>query len=71
MNGSGPKLETPDFQPPQTSVLAQFSFEAGESVAYLLIRELIDYVDKPQSASTVRIQFEQDSQLEWIMQVRF
>jgi hypothetical protein len=35
----------------------------------LLIRELIDYVDRPSASSSARIQFGNDNQLEWIMQV--
>lgn len=61
-----------NFEPPHSTVLACFTPEAGESVAYVLIRELIDHVDRPSvsaSSPLPRIQFGDDNQLQWIMQV--
>lgn len=49
------------------SVLAQFSGEVGEQVASLLVREVVDAVDRPGAPGGFRAHTEPD--LEWIMQV--
>lgn len=75
MNGNNGASKDPlEFGPPHLSVLAHFSPEAGEAVASVLIRELIDHVDRPLAASTnqkPKVEFKEESQLEWIMQVSF
>lgn len=65
----GSDHEKLDLQAPKTSVLSLFSPEAGESVAFLLIRELIESVDRPQHNVSKRELFKSENQLEWIMQV--
>ncbi|KAI6180617.1 Ral GTPase-activating protein subunit beta [Aphelenchoides besseyi] len=66
------QLPTDSFDPPATSVLNHFSDEAGEAVAFLLIRELVETVDRPanqRNGATNRMSFKSDNEIQWLMQI--
>jgi len=49
-----------------------FFSSASEAVAHILVKELVEKVDKPLSTSSSQDEsFSTDSDLEWIMQVVF
>lgn len=69
MNGNTNHDFDLNFEAPHTSVLSHFSPDAGESVTYVLIRELIDHVDRPTvNTHLPKIQFNDENQLNWIIQ---
>ena len=63
-----------DFESPPASVLAQFSADAAEAVAFTLTRELVDTLDRPSTSATANgsqvggANFERAQELEWVMQ---
>nr|CAD2172238.1 unnamed protein product [Meloidogyne enterolobii] len=55
---------------PKFGILSQFTSSASEAVAHILVKELVEKVDKPLSTSSSQDEsFSTDSDLEWIMQV--
>uniref|UniRef100_A0A915P7I8 Ral GTPase-activating protein subunit alpha/beta N-terminal domain-containing protein n=1 Tax=Meloidogyne floridensis TaxID=298350 RepID=A0A915P7I8_9BILA len=55
---------------PKFGILSQFTSSASEVVAHILVKELVEKVDKPLSTSSSQDEsFSTDSDLEWIMQV--
>uniref|UniRef100_A0A1I7Z3Y0 RALGAPB_N domain-containing protein n=1 Tax=Steinernema glaseri TaxID=37863 RepID=A0A1I7Z3Y0_9BILA len=55
-----------EFADVRESILSNFSTEAANNVSYLLVRELVENVDKPHWNG---VKLENDQQVEWVMQV--
>ncbi|KAK0395362.1 hypothetical protein QR680_001246 [Steinernema hermaphroditum] len=55
-----------EFADVRESILSNFSTEAANNVAHLLVRELVENVDKPHSSG---VKLENDQKVEWVMQV--
>ncbi|TMS35075.1 hypothetical protein L596_002549 [Steinernema carpocapsae] len=55
-----------EFADVREGILANFSSEAADSVSHLLIRELVENVDRP---AITGVKLENDQQVEWVMQV--
>ncbi|KAI1726781.1 ral GTPase-activating protein subunit beta [Ditylenchus destructor] len=63
-HGDWPILEFPTHK---AGILSRFSTDAGESVANVIVKEIVDNIDRP-STSKRPIALENAQELEWVMQ---